>query len=301
MPRGFFTQSAYVLFEREPPLDAIDRALGWLSPRERLSPRGEGWLGGAPELAHRFRKDANGTLVVDAVARPYPDAMGDPERDMDTFACWSVGGFGPLAFPGALARAVQHTTLATIASEVARHRALVRLRTTYTLGAGPDAAMAPPDHDPRAELELLAQCGRALLDLDGALAYFNPTGETLADRSAMDDALADAATDARLAIELHSNVRLWRLDTPGRSLMDTVGLEQLLVPDLEAIYPDAHAPPAIATLLREVSLHVLEHGDVFGDGDTLEGPGGDWRIERRDASAVAPPRKVVRLVAPPLH
>lgn len=301
MARGLFSQGAFVLFERAPTMDDVERVLAPILRGRRDPRQGGGWIGGFDRLVHAFDPALNGSLVVDAIDRSYPDDMGDPNGDADaveTFGCWSLGGFGPLAFPGGLARAAaQSIAVADAPARVARHAGLVRMRTTYALGAERGDPVLPKGHDPLRELALLARCGRALLDLEGALLYFNSSGETLADAAEMDAALAHARRAELPAIELHTHVRLWRVGdgAPGRTLMDVVGLGQLDLPDLEALFPDALDPNVVATFLRNVTVYLLSKGDVLEHHHTIDGPGGRWRVARLAESGVAPPRPVIRL------
>lgn len=274
------------LFNAAPPLEEVERALATIGAAERVSPTA-GWLGGFPGLVLHSNRTNEGRIVVDVVDRPWPDTMGHPQADPDLFSCWCLGGFGSHVYPGSLERAAQHAYAAPgVQALVSRHRAFVRVRKT-----------APPSAEPLTDLAQLVAVARALLELPDALAYFQPNGEVVLDRAALAASIEHAERTGVPALELHVNVRLWRVeDASGWILMDTVGLEQVLVPDLEALCdPSRHDENTVARFLRNVSLYQLRHGDVLAGGDTLDGPGGKWRVERVDESRVAPPRPVVRL------
>lgn len=276
-----------VLFETAPSLEEVGRVLGPLGEVQAVAPAA-GWLAGFPGFMLRTNPDDDGKLVVDVVDKPWPDTMGDTQHDPDLFSCWCLGGFGPLVYPGNLERAGQHAYGVPAASTmISRHRAFVRMRKT----------LSSPDAKPLADLAQLVTVARAVLELPGALAYFQPNGEVLLDRAALAASLEHAARTAVPPLELHVNVRLWRVEgTNGWILMDTVGLEQVLVPDLEVLCDSGrHDENTVARFLRTVSLYQLQRGDVLADGDTLDGPGGKWQVGRVDESQVAPPRPVVRL------
>lgn len=290
MPAKFFSATVMALFKSAPPLEAVVRALAALGEVDLVAPTG-GWLGGFPGLVFRFNRSDESRIVIDVVDRPWPDTMGHPQTDPDLFSCWCLGGFGPLVYPGCLERAVQHAhDAAGPAGQtvVPQHRAFVRVRKTSSPGA-----------QPLTDLVELVVIVRALLDIPAALAYFQPNGEVLLDVAELDANLDHSARTRIPAIELHVNLRLWCVeDVDNRSLFDTVGMGQFLVPDLEVLFDTRlHSEETVARFVRNVSLHQLQQGDVLLDGDTVGGPGGSWRVERRDESRVAPPRSVIRLAA----
>ncbi len=295
MPRGFFTQSVNVLFEQRPSLEAVAELL---PECERFAKPIASWMGSAEELVVRFNHTRNGALVVDVVDDAWPDGMGDPKLDPDLFGAWSMGAFGPQAFPGNLERALTHAYgIDALADRIRSHRAFVRLRTTYVLGAGTDAPILPEGWDGLAECERLVEASRALLELDRAIVHFDPNGEVLAGAAQLDALRASAREQDVPPIDVFTNVRFFELgDRAGWSLMDTVGMERFLLPDVELAFPRSVDPNEVGSFLRDVQLYFLERGAGLGEGDTIEGPGGGYRALVRERSLVPAPRAVVRLV-----
>ena len=163
MPRGFFTQSTTVLFSQAPSIDAIEEALAPLGASITRRETEPGWLSGGTELLVPFGESPAGTLHVDVVDQAWPDGMGHPEEAADLFGAWTMGAFGPLAFPNNLARAAQQAVAFPGAKEaVAGHGAFVRLRTSYLVGAGPDAPIMPEGWSPLAEIDAMLQIVRPL-------------------------------------------------------------------------------------------------------------------------------------------
>jgi hypothetical protein len=98
------------------------------------------------------------------------------------------------------------------------------------------------------------------------------------------------------------NVRLFRVEgTDGDVVMDTLGLHAFGLPDLQCHCRGLDAP-RLATLLMDTGRYVFLHGDVVGDGHTVEGleRGQCWRC-RHETSLVAPERVVVDLDPGPPH
>ncbi|HEY3353510.1 MAG TPA: DUF4261 domain-containing protein [Polyangia bacterium] len=153
----------------------------------------------------------------------------------------------------------------------------------------------------RSDDELMALTGviRALTRVPGALAYVNPSGETLLLPANLDETVAFAGQHGRLPLEVWTNVRMMKLTglADGWMLMDTVGLGQLDLPDHEAVFHEGDFDPnEVARFLRNVSLYVTGAGDVIQEGHTLDGKGGmNWRAQRFEDGVSGPPRPTVRL------
>ncbi len=83
-------------------------------------------------------------------------------------------------------------------------------------------------------------------------------------------------------------------------LMDTVGMEQLDLPDHEACFPSELVDPdEVAGMLRNLQCYVVSTGNEIEPGDTGDGPGGRWQAHHSAEALVSPPRPAIRWL--PLH
>jgi hypothetical protein len=294
--KGFYTQGIAVLFQQAPSLDVLASALA-LPILQRVEEATSRELSGSA-LVVGFRPAVNGLIVVDVVDRAWLDDRGSPSEAPALLEALSMGDFGPFTHPGSLGRACKQAwnwdgDPATI---IAQHRAFVRVRLSYLLGAADN--VIPADCDPFAELGALVAVAQSVARCQGALAYFNPNGEVLMSPGELAQTLGFAAENRREPIETWTNVRLLNLQgiADGCLLMDTVGLAQLDLPDVEAAFPEnAFDPSEVAWFLRNVSLYIADQGDVFEDGHTTDGPGSmKWRAKRFDDGFADPPRRTVR-------
>lgn len=293
--KGFFTQGVVVLMRRAPSLDELVATLR----RHIVVQRDEGSAEldfAGPALRIPYRPESNGYVTIDVQPRAWPDHMGDPASEPMLYGAWSMGHFGPFAFPGGLQRAAEHAWSWDAGRRVpAMHRAFVRVRLSYLFGARRDARVVPEDCDPAHELRFVTDVARTLLEHEAAIAYFNPNGEVLADRPHLDAVLAGSAALQALPINVWCNVRFFNVGD-GWFMMDTVGMAQLDRQDSEARFlGDRYQPDDVSHFLLNVGLYLAENGDVIADGDTMDGPGGvRWRATRVDESSVGPPRSVLR-------
>jgi hypothetical protein len=231
------------------------------------------------------------------INKPWPDDMGDPKTATELFAAWSMGHFGPFTFPKSLARAVaQNRSLPNAKDLVARHRAFIRIRSTYVLGADDKTPVMPDDYEPIFELDRITDVAVALLGLPQALCYFNPNGETLHSAQAIQPIRAHYRRLKFPALDLWCNIRLWNLeDAENTSLVESVGMQQLDLPDHEAVFTRGkYEKPAVAEFVRNATLYIATNGPVIKDGETTDGPGGHWRAKHFNEGIVAPPRPVLR-------
>ena len=330
--KGFFTQCAAVLLERPVPLDDVAGALYGLGPH-----RSEGVPGDAdgptrhPADAYGSRLvvpfpasvagAARGTAAVDVAPVPWPDGMGDPEDaaggGMALFAAWSFGQFGPGAFPDNLANALDQSWHWDDAkAAVAEHTAFARVLTTYAVGAEPDDPLLPGDYDPADELGFVTEIADRLLNLPGAICYFNPAGCCVWPADLFRRTRAFHAEAGTAPHPLWANVRLMRFDDEW-SVMDTAGNLQLDLPDVEFVLkPDRWDLHDADAQLRNLSLYLLDRGEgpaggkVIATGNTVDGPApagsapgsgrGEeipWRATVCEDGVAAPPRRTIRLVA----
>lgn len=297
MAKGFFSQAVAILFEQPPSLDDLARAV---APREIVNrlDGGHHWAAGGPSIVVSFRPEANGYFAIDSVPKVWPDGMGDPKEETELFGAWSMGHFGPYAYPNGLARATQQAWHWQAAAEaVSRHNAFVRIRCSYVFGAKSDAPVLPSDYDPMAEFLAAAELGDAVLSAEGAICYFNSSGECLYPRSAVSELLARHKGTGPPAQELWANVRIFQLPAdPTWSVMDSVGMWQLDAPDHEACFSTAaYDPSDISLFLRNAADYVREKGPVIKDGDTMDGPGDlRWQGATFENGLADPPREVIR-------
>jgi len=295
MAKGIFTQGLVVLLKSAQKIDALRQHLFGYKIGKQVDGLGEPWLSG-PAVIVEYRPEVNGLISVDTVSAPWPDHMGDAKTESMLFSAWAMGHFGPLTFPSGMRRAAEQCWSWQNGREaVDSHAAFVRLRLSYTFGADGDARVMPADCDPEHELLFLTKMASALLESESALCYFNPNGEVLLPKAALDAALKHHAAEDVLPINLWSNVRMFKLDEQWL-LMDSVGNGQLDTLDHEAAFPkEAFSPNEVAGFIRNMTLYVLEKGDVIKDGDTAEGPGDvNWQAKRFEKGISDPPRQVLR-------
>ena len=132
------------------------------------------WIGGYPTWVIAWRPEVNGHVTVDVVDAPWPDNMGDPKSPggQSLFAAWSMGFMGPMTWPGNLLRAIQYTEAfgdKAAADGAKKHRAFVRIRSTYVLGSDDDAKVMPDDYQARPELEFVTSVAAAVAAAPGVL------------------------------------------------------------------------------------------------------------------------------------
>ena len=304
MPKGFFTQGAVVLTERALTRDVIEAALRPFKV-VKFQPAGGGsgskWMSGAASWTLAYRPEANGSVTVDVVDAPWPDDMGDPstETGKDLFVAWSMGFMGPFTFPGNLERAAHFASAfdrEKAAEAATRHKAFVRVRSTYISGADDDAPVIPQDYEPLPELKFVTSVARSLVKAPGALAYFNPGGETLLTAADLDEILAECKQSNLPPLPLWTETRMTKADDdPAWVLADVCGMGQLDVDDQEACFrADKCDPGEVLNFLRNIALYLLQNGPVIKGGHTTDGPGGVWRAVETEEAILSPPRPTLR-------
>lgn len=303
MPKGMFSQCLCVLLNESISLERLEAALSRFDIRSRKD-KVTDWTMGGSSLLLAYRLNVNGMIDVDVIDRPWPDSMGDAQNDPTLFGAWAMGSFGPFTFPGSLDRAMQQSWRWSQGRTVpASHRAFVRVRPSYVFGTDRNAPLLPADYRPIDELDFLTSIIMSLLELPEAICYFNPSGEVVADREAVRQTVEFSRSHQVPALDLWSNIRLFQA-SPNWNLMDTVGNGQLDLPDLEAcVYKPLAEPQQVDTFLRNLTLYLRDQGNVVLDGDTIEGPGGNWQATPINNAICVPPRSVIRLIhedSPPL-
>jgi hypothetical protein len=303
--KGMVTACVCVLFDRPVRVEQLAAALAEFGVLKQ-TPGGERWEFGGPSVVIPYRRDANGLIAVDVVDRPWPDHMGDPKKEAMLFGAWSMGHFGPFAFPNGLHRAVHNCWSWPEAETVlGRHKTFVRLKTSYVYGLpqGDATKVFPEDYDPVDEVRFLIGATVPLLRLPGALCYWNPNGEILAPPDDVSARLTFADEHAIPPLDLIANVRLFNvddgwvvMDTCGNSQFDHLGLPSPF-PDVEACFHTSKVEPnEVDSFLRNTTLYLLKQGpDVFKDGDTIDGPGNTrWKAYNRPRTLINPPRTSLR-------
>jgi hypothetical protein len=295
MPRGFFSQGVCLLLSRPVSLDELEPLLVEFEIAGRNDDASAGKMSG-PSLTISFRREVNGCVVVDLQNERWPDGMGDPKTDFDVFGAWTMGHYGPFTYPGNLLRATQQAwTWKEAAATAEQHQAFLRIKSSYVAGAGPDAKILPPDYEPVPELEFVVRVAVALSRHPAVLAYFNPGGEVLLPPAMVVDQLTFSRDQKLPALDVWSNVRLFNPNN-GWLFMDTIGMEQIDIPDHEACFPKGgYEANDVANMLRNVCLYRMQRGDVLQDGNTMDGPGGiRWRVFHVEESLAPRPRRVLR-------
>jgi hypothetical protein len=299
--KGFFTQGAALLATRAVDLHEIEPLLRQFGEL-RTQTRSDDWAIGGAGFLVPINSAPKGHVAVDCVSRPWPDDMGDPKSSPMLFGAWSTGHFGPFAYPRGLERACQQSWRWPDAKAVApRHRAFIRLKSSYCYGAGPNDPVIPADYDPLSELRFLTSIAAAVASHPAVTCYFNPNGETLLSPSALGESIAWAEKADLPPLDVWSNVRFFNLNgvADGWYLMDTVGMSQLDAADHEAFLPgNRYEFPKVDNFLRNAAHYLMTHGPVIKDGDTMDGPGGiRWQAKTYGNSFTDPPREVLRWFA----
>lgn len=301
MAKGLFTQGMVVLLREPISISELEVCLKdfQISGRHESIEDDD-----SPEtLVLNYRPEVKGHLLVTPSISAWPDDMGDPDESPERFVAWSLGQFGPLAFPGCLERASEQSWGWEEGAEVARqHTSHVRFLISYVLGGeedddDEDVPLVPDDYDPMDEMKFLTRAVSTVLELPKAICYFNPGGEVLRDENGLRQGLNYAWNHDLPPLDMWTNVRLFRA-SDSWALMDTVGNGQLDVPDLEAIYDsDKYEPSDVERFLRNASLYILNTKEDVDEGDTADGPGEvTWTAMECEEALSDPPRPTIRWV-----
>ena len=179
-----------------------------------------------------------------------------------------------------LAEAIAHAGWAEAAEAVSGHRAWVRVVIL----------------DGRRDLARLGAAGRvarALLDLPGAIALLDEPAGALHAAAHASARLGDLSGPVP-PLELWIAVRRFVVADARGVFLDTLGMEQLGVPDLETYAGEGAAAEAVTAWLRNLALYLAQQGEPIRSGDTLDGPDEQPWVAREDEATVEPSRRVVR-------
>lgn len=301
MAKGLFTQGMCVLTRSPVAIADLERRLSDFAPAGRQPAVDEDHA--LETLVYEFRPEVNGHLLVTPARHAWPDDMGDPDESPELFVAWSLGQFGPLAFPGCLQRAAdQAWGWEAGAREVRKHHAHVRFLISYVLGReeaddDEEVPLVPEDYDPIAEMTFLTKAVSAVLEMPDAICYFNPGGEVIRDEGGLRRGLNHAWNHDLPPLDMWTNVRIYRAD-PTWSLMDTVGNGQFDLPDMEAVFEnEKYEASEVEGFLRSASLYMLQADEEIEDGDTADGPGDlSWRALECNDALSDPPRPTIRWI-----
>lgn len=301
MAKGLFTQGMCVLLREPITSDQLSECLKEFALVGRHESIDDD---DAPEtLVMSYRPEVSGHLLITPSTGLWPDDMGDPDESPERFVAWSLGQFGPLAFPGCLKRASEQSWGWEEGPDaIGQHGAHIRFLISYVLGTEDDdddeeVPLIPDDYDPMDEMKFLTKAVTAVLELPQAICYFNPGGEVLRDESGLRQGLNYAWNHDLPPLDMWTNVRLFRA-TETWSLMDTVGNGQLDFPDLEAVYDsDRYEPSDVERFLRNASLYLLNKDEHIEEGDTADGPGEvTWTAMECEDALSDPPRSTIRWI-----
>ncbi|MDR9857012.1 DUF4261 domain-containing protein [Paenibacillus sp. VCA1] len=144
--------------------------------------------------------------------------------------------------------------------------------------------------EPKTRLELFTGALRAVLETAPCDAIYFRASDKLVEPEAY---LAAIEEGARLYGAM--NVRFYNVEGTGserrESLMDTVGLAGLGIPDVQCHFYDLN-PDEVAGILTDIGYYLFDQGDIISDGETI-GFTEDMRWRCEHQYALAAPRRVV--------
>ncbi len=297
--KGFFTQGGVLLLNQSVRLSELEPLLHSFGEVRRTGDGKGHWAMGSESLVVSLGLGNNAAAVIDVVSQPWPDSMGDPKKDGMLFASWSMGHFGPLAWPGGLERAMAHAWTWPEGQDIAaEHTAFIRVKVSHVFGGGPKTPIIPEGYDPVEELKKTTSLLLALAAHPAVIAWFNPNGELLLPPAQVAEIIQWSEAHDVKPVDAWTNVRMLKLDgiADGWMLMETVGMGQVDATDMEAFFPmDPFDPGEVAAFLRNSSNYILTNGPVIKDNDTMDGPGAQrWQARSYAESFHAPPRATLR-------
>jgi hypothetical protein len=295
MPKRWFTQSACILLAKATSLDEIIPLLSAFNIVGRHDEVTDIHLGG-PRLILSFRPEVNGYVQVNVRNIKWPDHMGDPKIEPMLMGAWAMGHYGPFTFPGSLARAREQLWGWPGGKDVAdRHEAVIQICTSYIFGCDKEFRFMSADYDALPEIQFVTRIALALLKHPDALAYFNPNAEVLTSEKLLRESLEHYEQQKVPPLNIWAGVRLLNPKN-GWLIMDTMGMEQLDRPDVEACFPaETYDCKEVSGFLLNCALYLLENCEVIQDQDTIDGPGGiRWQAHHVTKELFAPPRRLLR-------
>ncbi len=160
MVKGLFTQGICVLLERPLELERVEAALsGFEVVGRHVGAENED---PTSTLILKFRPEVEGHVLVSLSNNPWPDDMGDPDDAPDSSLPGLWASLARSRFLDALSAPVSSHGSGKGQEAVTRHRAHIRLLTSYVLGAEEtdeegreDMPLTPTDYDSVGELQYL--------------------------------------------------------------------------------------------------------------------------------------------------
>lgn len=294
-----FVETMVVLLRSAPTIEEMRTVFGEFTINRARKEGIDTWEHCGPALFLEYRPEYFGQFVVDIVDRPWPDEMDFDKPDTALHKAWVEGCFGIETCPGALERAIEHSWVWPEGREAVKEaKAFLRVRTTFSLDRDEEFEeddWIPDDYFAPEELMEMHSVVLALLKLPQAICYFNPQGEVLRDEASFDEADELYFENEVPALELWSNVRLFRFDDQW-TMMDTVGNSQIQVPDFEAVFfAEAYSPADVEQFLRIATMYFLEDAEFESREGLKDENGVNWKLSIQLDSLCDPPRQIIRL------
>ncbi len=298
MSHGLTTQAIALLFSSAPTLDKLREALASYTPTLRECE--DSWPAQSPSLSFSIPDVPETSAIIDIVHQPWPDDLSQDDHSSDIFLAWKLGHFGPVARPVALSRALTRTFLTHNESQAVReHNSFLRLRTMSTdpnalaKGSAIKTPLLACQH-----LAILDRLAVQLLDLPGALAYFNPAGANVLSRNHFNH-FTKQAQDLGLINTLVWTNRFFYTVNDHWSFFETLGNRQFHLPDLELPLSSAHHEhiPACKTFLANLTLQMINNRQFIASDTLVAGPADlNYKAHYFPVSLVEPDRPIILLL-----
>lgn len=291
--KGLYTQCLCVLLSKPATIEEVQNLLKDFPCSEPIPAFPDPYMCGIA-IKVSFRPGVHGKVIVDLQDNEWPDKMEESDNRLVQIN-WKNGSFGPLASSGCLARAGDHKWGWPEADSLTiKHTAYIRIRMTY-FHDDEDAPIIPEDCDTIAELRFMTNLAKALLEHPAAVGGFNPSGEMLFNSEMVDRAEEEIAGKNLPPLRLWCNIRLCGSQADW-SLVDTVGMNQLDLPDFEACFPAERMDPAdVGHFLLGAHARQIWKGPVFKHLDTMDSAEGHrWKAYHVNLSIIPPVRNIIR-------
>jgi len=300
------TQAAYVLLKQSPTPDQISASLDPQGLAITKHERGTDLLTAATAsvvFEVPFQAENGSSVLIDVMNHRWVDTIDS--NDPVLFLSWHSGALGHFAYPGCLERAIHECrTWPEVDEAVKNHTALLRLRVSYKEESDLERRISAAGKQDLAfaEIVFLTKLLLVFASLPETLGYFLPGGEALVSREMLPLVWQQyMKNEPPRPFDLWiawMNRRLLRVpDEADWAVIDTIGLHQLEMNDLEACFqPVRYQPLQVANWLLDVASYLYTNGPIIQDGHTLTGPGGiNWQAHSYESSLQFPPRSVLCL------